>query len=664
MRPEAAWRKRGPRTNVSRVTASRSPRATLLPLAFVAFAAACLVQPPQLAPSDAPRVLANRTITAPNPGLPGTMAVRKLYYGSGTDKLRPEYRDSVTYRTGTVDATPFVTFSPSLDKSRKKTWGFDRKAFPLNARVWYPEGAGPFPLVLVVHGNHNPTDFSDPGYQWLGELLASRGFILASIDENFINGGARGENDGRGWMLLKHLEVFRALNDSAGKPLAGRVDMSKIVLMGHSRGGEAVAVAGAFNRLSHYPDDASQRFDFGFDIKGLVAIAPVDGQYRPTDKGTPVEDVNYLVIHGTHDGDVSTFNGLTQYDRVRFTPGSDYFKSAILMYRANHGQWNTGWNNLDNGMASPRRLAVESLVSGEEQRQFGALMIGGFLEATLHGKSEYRELFVDHRSAGDWLPPTMYTARYGDGRERTLAHFDDTDIDLTTGSAPGVVLRGDSLSVWREFDLPFRSRNGSQRNTVLRLGWNNTPPKGDTTPRWPARFAITVPDSLRSAWGVGDQSALTLSLMVTDARPGPRKTPKDTSSKDSTANNADKASDAKQDDAPSTGDTKPTPKDSSPPDLSVEVVDGSGRTARLALSEFGPVRRPITSYVYRRKGRDEARFGALYEQVLQTYVIPLERFTRATPGFTASDVREIRLVFDKTAVGQVHVDNIGITQRR
>ena len=62
-------------------------------------------------------------------------------------------------------------------------------------------------------------DFSDPGYAWLGELLASRGFILASIDENFLNGNARAENDARGWMLLKHLEVFRALNDSTGKPL-------------------------------------------------------------------------------------------------------------------------------------------------------------------------------------------------------------------------------------------------------------------------------------------------------------------------------------------------------------------------------------------------------------------------------------------------------------
>ena len=52
-------------------------------------------------------------------------------------------------------------------------------ALPLNARVWHPAGDGPFPLVLVVHGNHRMEDFSDPGYAYLGETLASRGFIVA-----------------------------------------------------------------------------------------------------------------------------------------------------------------------------------------------------------------------------------------------------------------------------------------------------------------------------------------------------------------------------------------------------------------------------------------------------------------------------------------------------
>src|SRR5690606_30096297 len=127
-------------------------------------------------------------------------------------------------------------------------------------------------------------DFSDPGYDYLGNLLASRGFILASIDENFLNGAIRNENDARGWMLLKHLELWRELNDSAGGPFYRKVDMDRIALIGHSRGGEAVGHAAAFNRLAHYPDDATVTFDFGFGIRSLIAIAPVDGQYKPADR--------------------------------------------------------------------------------------------------------------------------------------------------------------------------------------------------------------------------------------------------------------------------------------------------------------------------------------------------------------------------------------------
>jgi hypothetical protein len=50
-------------------------------------------------------------------------------------------------------------------------------------------------------------DFSDPGYAYLGELFASRGFIAVSVDENFLNGDIRSENDARAYVLLEHLKV-------------------------------------------------------------------------------------------------------------------------------------------------------------------------------------------------------------------------------------------------------------------------------------------------------------------------------------------------------------------------------------------------------------------------------------------------------------------------
>lgn len=619
------------------------------------------VQPLTIAPSDAATVLARRTITAPNPGQPGTLAVHTLYYGSGKDIRRPEFRDSITYRTGTVDASPYARMDPPVAKSRKKYWGYDNTKFPLNARVWYPEGAGPFPLVLVVHGNHNMKEFSDPGYAWLGELLASKGYILASIDENFLNGGIRGENDARGWVLLKHLEVFRALNDSTGKPLHHKIDMTRIALMGHSRGGEAVAIAGAFNRLPAYPDDATQKFDFNFDIKALVAIAPVDGQYRPAEQPTPVSNYNYLVIHGSHDGDVSNFMGLTQYNRFRYTRPGPEFKSAIWMYRANHGQWNTVWNNKDNGSYSVRALQLKALIDGEEQRRFGRVVIGGFLDATLKGVDAYREIFRDYRSAGDWLPPTMYLSRYADAETQWLATFDE-DVDVSSGTAPGVRITTDSVSTWKENDVTTRNRTATFRSNAATIGWNNTPAAGadSTVPRWPARVSVSVPDSLRRAWNVGARSALLFTIGVTDQKPGARKVPRPA--------RADSA-------APdSAGAKKPAPKpkakppakkpekDTIAPDLSVEVEDAAGRVARVPLSALGAVRMPIESYVYRRKGRDKAQFSTLSEQVMQTYVAPMSAFTAANSAFDPTTLRTIRLVFDRKRVGAILLDDVGLTR--
>lgn len=636
---------------LARAPGALAAAATLLALAACA-------QPLTIAPSDASRVLAARTITAPNPGIPGRFAVRRLYYGSGGDRRRVEYRDSLAYRTRTVDASPFARMEPPLAKSRKAYWGFDNTKFPLNARVWYPDGAGPFPLVLVVHGNHDMKDFSDPGYAWLGELLASRGFILASIDENFLNGAMRGENDARGWMLLKHLETLRALNDSAGKPLHGKVDMSRIALMGHSRGGEAVAIAGAFNRLPFYPDDATQKFDFNFDIKGLVAIAPVDGQYRPAEQPTPLSDYSYLVIHGSHDGDVSSFNGLVQYNRLRYTKPGPMFKSAIWMHRANHGQWNTVWNDRDNGDYSVRALQLKALVSGEEQRQFGRVVISGFLETVLNGREEYRPIFQDHRSAGDWLPPTMYQTRYADARSRFLATFDE-DVDVTSGSVAGVRISTDSLSSWKESDVAMRARGATFRSNAATVGWNNAPAAGkdSTVPRAPGRFVVSVSDSLRAAWGLARADAVLLTVGTTDQRPGPRRVPRDTTVRDTTKRDSSARAAARPAARPS---RRTPPKDTTPPDFTVELEDASGRVARLPLSTFGPVRLPIESYIYRRRGRDKSQFPTLAEPVMHTYLMPLEQFARAGGGFDPAALRSIRLVFDRARAGTVMLDDIGV----
>ena len=625
--------------------------ATTLPAAFCLSLTACAGSL-QLTPSDHATVLSSHTIEAANPAEPGPYDVGYLTYGSGTDRRRPEYRDSVAFRTESVDASKLVELGDAA-KERNGYWGFTPEEFPINGRVWFPEGEGPFPLALIVHGNHDPTDFSDPGYDYLGELLASRGIILVSVDMNFINGGIREENDGRGWLLLKHLEAWRGFVADGENPFFEKADMDRIALMGHSRGGEAVGHAAAFNTLDRYPDDASLEFDFDFGVRSIVAIAPVDGQYLPTGRLVPVENVDYMVLHGSHDGDVTSFHGLRLYQRLAFTDGDPHFKTAIYMYRANHGQWNTVWRNKDFGPRSGRILELGGLIDTEDQLEMGRVYISAFLEVTLKDNEEYLPLFRDHRVAGEWLPETMYVTRFETSAFRPLAGFDE-DIDVTTGTAEGVTITGDSLGTWRENLLALRSRNrpntsNSQGTNAVWLGWNNAVEGQDEPAEVPASYALHLPEGLATDWSLSAGTTLDLLLAALDEAPGPREGPGG-DDEDAGAAKTGEADDEADDET----DGEDDPNDEAV-DLSIRVTDAHGGTASVPLSDYGPIRKPLEIRVRRRNDADE--FGQQWELVLQSYSIPLADFEGVDPG----SLREVRLVFDLTDAGTVVVDEIGLS---
>ena len=635
-----------------------SPAAPLA--AALALTAACAGSL-ELTPSDAATVLSGHHLDHPNPALPGPHDVLTLYYGSGTDRNRPEYRDSVAIVTETVDASKLVSLGASA-KSRNSYWGFSPDSFPINARVWYPDDPGPHPLVLVVHGNHNMRDFSDPGYDWLGELLASRGYILASVDMNFINGGIREENDGRGWLLLKHLRAWRRFNDDADGPFHNRVDMSNIALIGHSRGGEAVVLAAAFNRLTRYPDDASLEFDFGFDVRSVISIAPVDGQYLPADQRAPLHDFNYLVFHGSHDGDVTSFHGLRIFNRLQFSSGGDMFKSAVYVYRANHGQWNTVWGAHDNGPRSPRILELDGLLPPEDQREFGRVFVSAFLDITLKGNDRYRPLFRDHRVAGGWLPKTMYITRFMDSSFSPLADFEE-DIDVTTGSAPGVTLHGADFSTWREGRLDLRSSNrantsSSQLNQALWLAWNNSYRDSDE-PAPPAAFTFSLPAGLAEEWSAGPETTLEMHVGALDDEPGPREHPDAEEKEEGEEGDRDRSG---RDDRDDRRDSRDEDEEKPPLQLTVAVIDADGDTARVSLTGYGPLRRPLTIRVLRRRDIEDNRFANPWELVLQHFSIPLDDFAVDNPAFDPGTLRTVALVFNGTESGTVVVDDVGLAQ--
>ncbi len=635
----------------------------------------------------------------PDPGEPGPYRVHTLTYGSGDD-VRSEFGDEADLKTVPIDAKPFVNRIKGWKaKLRNRYWGFDRRAFPINGRVWYPQGEGPFPLVLIVHGNHSMRDYSDPGYGYLGELLASRGFILVSVDENFLNGdwtdNYRTENDARGWVLLEHLKVWRDWNGDEGNPFQGKVDLDRIALMGHSRGGEAVAVAAAFNRLSHYPDDANVSFDYGFAIRGVVAIAPVDGQYRPTDQYTPLSDIDYLLLHGSHDGDVSSFSGDRTWKRIVLSPGSREFKTSLYVYRANHGQFNTVWGDSDWGMPGGLMLNRKALLEGEEQRRVARVWISGFLETVLHGRAEYRPMFQDWRRARQWLPETYYISRYADASVRYVCDYGE-DIDVTTGTLPGTHLEGARLATWREEDIGFRSGSSLRDNQAVYLGWRSAAAEEDSTSgevplaaapdTLPACYRVTLPAGLASTWRLDNTSSLVFSAAQADEKP--KKPDEDDELAEKAKKERDKAkkkakkvqeskeslqeqqeahentttskdvltSNEEQEESDKKADKEDKPVE--PLDWTIVCTDAQGDSSEVALSTLYRLMPPFKARFTRLKSM-ERRYGKSSEPVLQTITIPLARFRAANPAFDPARLVAVGFRFDRSKEGVVIVDEIG-----
>ena len=102
---------------------------------------------------------------------------------------------------------------------------------------------------------------------------------------------------------------------------------------------------------------------------------------------------------------------------------------------------------------------------------------------------------------------------------------------MTTGSADGVRIRGDSLATWREERLMLRSSNqattsASQANQGVRLAWNNRLAGPDTTRHGPpAQFELSLPEGLAREWGLSEGHSLDLSLGADERIPSPRRAP-------------------------------------------------------------------------------------------------------------------------------------------
>ncbi|HZO05020.1 MAG TPA: hypothetical protein VFB52_01410 [Solirubrobacterales bacterium] len=240
------------------------------------------------------------------------------------------------------------------------------------------------------------------GYNYISDLLASWGYVVISP-----SAGALVAFDGtsvmdagafaRAEIIGNTLDILYSLNEGVpgpaptsiqqangqpgiGTQLAGKLDFSKVGIMGHSRGGEGVTEFIPFNRARPAPGRR-------YNLQAVFSLAPID-RNKQMPYGT-----NYATLLPACDGDVTTIAGANAFERGKYVaPDDPYAKIQYYVEGANHNFYNTRWPSSDRGgsdIACGTAFGTgKARLTPEDQRKTGLATMPTFLRAYIGGETD------------------------------------------------------------------------------------------------------------------------------------------------------------------------------------------------------------------------------------------------------------------------------------
>lgn len=205
--------------------------------------------------------------------------------------------------------------------------GFGIVGTMLGQDLYFPTNVaamGKLPLVVVSHGNgHN--------FQWydhIGNHLASYGYVVMSHANHTGPGPFTASTT-----TLGHTDAFLDQAEAgaiAGGALVGHLDPERIVWIGHSRGGEGVAIA--YDRLfdgTHAPTHFARP-----GIRLISSMLPTD--FEGTDVANP-HDASYHLWTASGDSDVSGAAGSSCCQTFRIHDRATRYRQSTVVQGTGHG---------------------------------------------------------------------------------------------------------------------------------------------------------------------------------------------------------------------------------------------------------------------------------------------------------------------------------------
>jgi Platelet-activating factor acetylhydrolase, isoform II len=322
-----------------------------------------------------------------------------------------------------------------------------------NQRTYYPTdiaSMGKLPLIIISHGNgHNYT-----WYDYLQQHLASYGYIVMSHQNNTSPG-----IEACSLTTLQHTNgIIGQQATIAGGVLNGHIDETKIVWIGHSRGGEGVTRAltriqtGSFTPVGW--SEASLRL--------ISSIAPTD--FLGTALSNP-GSANYHLMYGAADGDVSGVPGNPIAHSFILYERATGFRQNQYLHGVGHNEFNCCGFGDATGPALIGRAAAQTIAKG-----YYLAVVKRYLEGNIPAKEFMWRQYERFRPIGALQPCGFPDAascatvdlEYRDGPSAANFVIDDYQTPAGTGSSSsgGVVTLSAGITdvtkgVMRDVDSSF-----------------------------------------------------------------------------------------------------------------------------------------------------------------------------------------------------------------
>ncbi len=517
-----------------------------------------------------------------------------------------------------------------------------------------------YPLVILAHGRHSPFEFhrtvagaivmigagipdtivdaggnvmefkNYEGLEYIASHLASHGFIAVSVN---LNGRYHPDTDlsevwaelvkpqqrllscrpaesdqaaiaHRGLTILRHImEMKRRSEEDA--LFYRTIDLSNTVLLGHSRGGEAVVSAYELNKILPPANQAQ--------IKGVISIAPTDFRHISL-------DVPFLAINGSDDGDVIDAGGLRIYDRA------DPPRQLVWVIGAIHNYFSSNWQWQGEVPAAPLvdRDGHENIA-----KAYANLFVHQYIIKNVAGLATY---FTGERSISALAAIDRHHS-YQTVGGLMVDSFEDAPADKTRNTLSGAVT---DVSVKSFDEMVFHRHTAAVQLPGPPTAGMIADMQADPPRLTPSRCTIHLAywfhetNAMMIEW---DTDTAVYNTALPNVSVVDFKAMSFRVAQDKTVNPV--------------GGTQ---------DFKVKLSDSAGQEAFIKVSDITTIPYP------REKEVDIGITVDFSKSVFKTVRIPLKRFTQLNNSLDLTSLAAIAFMFSETTVGRLGIDDIEFTQ--